>query len=181
VDTLGADREQQIGVYHCRENLTHPGWRQAFSLRNHRDISIDNSNSDCLDFNHGKILVYTCKFQQENQYFRYDLVTQQIYCGALRENQCMEVDLRTKMLVYAPCNEERSTQKWKFGFANETMLNEWIDYGKAIKDQQEILDLIELYEKRGMFKAGIEEEEDEDYEEDYNAEENQEENEEKKK
>lgn len=56
-------------------------------LRTHRDISIEGTNSDCLDFNDGKVLAFSCKFKQENQYFRYDLDTKQIFCGRKRDNK----------------------------------------------------------------------------------------------
>lgn len=141
VDTLESEREKQVGLYPCRKNRTHPGWHQEFKLRNHRDISIERSNSDCLDYNHRKILFYSCKFNQENQYFRYDLNTQMIYCGSKRLNQCMDVDMRTKLLIYGPCDEKKLTQKWIWGFVNETMLNDWLGFGKPILDPMEIEDL----------------------------------------
>ncbi|KAG5666839.1 hypothetical protein PVAND_014849 [Polypedilum vanderplanki] len=142
VDTLETEREKQVGIYRCRSNLVNPGWHQEFRLRNHRDISIEHSNSDCLDFNNKRILYYACKFNQENQYFRYDLKTQQIYCGSKWQNQCMDIDMRTKLLIYAPCDETKLTQKWKWGFLNETMLNDWTNYGKPINDEKEIEDLL---------------------------------------
>lgn len=141
VDTLDTEREKQVGLYPCRKNLTHPGWHQEFKLRNHRDISVEKSNSDCLDFNGNKILYYSCKFRQENQYFRYDLRTQQIYCGSKWMNQCMDYDLRTKLLIYAVCDEKKVTQKWKWGFVNETMMSDWLGYGNPILDAKEIEDL----------------------------------------
>jgi hypothetical protein len=75
---LGADRDEPVGLYPCKGDLVKPGYRQTYTLRIHRDIAIEDSNSDCLDFNRGKIIVYSCKFAQENQYFRYDLDTKQI-------------------------------------------------------------------------------------------------------
>ncbi|XP_070505127.1 N-acetylgalactosaminyltransferase 6-like [Chironomus tepperi] len=147
VDALSDEREMQVGIYPCKENLQKPGYRQNFKLRNHRDISIEGSNSNCLDFNLNKILIYSCKFKQDNQYFRYDMKTQQIYCGSKWKNWCMEVDMRTKMLIYATCNSEKATQKWNWGFVNETMLNDWINNGEPIMDEQEILDLKKEYEK----------------------------------
>lgn len=112
-----------------------------FRLRNHRDISIEDSNSDCFDVNSGKIIVYACKFGQENQYFRYDLETQQIFCGPKRKNQCIDMDPRLKTVFVAPCAAKKKTQMWKWGFSNETMLTNWAKYGKEILDKGELTDM----------------------------------------
>lgn len=141
IDTLSDERETQVGIYTCKGNLSDPGWRQTFRLRVHRDISLERSNNNCLDLHNFKIINYHCKFNQDNQYFRYDLNTNQIYCGPKRNNLCVEVNMRTKLLTYATCNSEKLTQKWKWGFVNETMLNDWINFGKPIIDQQEMMDL----------------------------------------
>jgi hypothetical protein len=53
----------------------------------------------------------------------------------------MEVDMRTKRLIYATCNSEKATQKWNWGFVNETMMSDWINNGVPIIDEQEVLDL----------------------------------------
>jgi polypeptide N-acetylgalactosaminyltransferase len=145
IDTLGADREQQIGVYKCKsDDLEHPEWRQMFTLRQFRDIRTDDHDTTCLDFNHNKILIYICKFKQENQYFRYDLDTRQIFCGPVRDQMCIDFDMKTKLLIYTKCDSSKVTQKWNWGFVNETMLGDWINSGKPILDQQEVLDLKRL-------------------------------------
>lgn len=141
VDTLGADKEEQIGVYPCKGNSTHPGWRQTFKLRNHRDIAVDLSNNECFDVSRGRVLIYSCKFMQANQYFRYDLNTKQIFCGAKRENQCMDFDMKTKMVIVTPCSDNKITQKWQWSFVNETMLGDWINFGKPILDERESLEM----------------------------------------
>lgn len=140
IDTLGAEREEPIGIYPCKDNLEKPGYRQNFRLRNHRDIYIEDTNTDCFDFNHGKVLLYSCKFLQDNQYFRYDLDTKQIFCGRKRDNKCIELNLKKQTLNVSPCDAKKITQKWKWGFVNETMLRNWADFGKPILDKVEALD-----------------------------------------
>jgi Ricin-type beta-trefoil lectin domain len=78
IDTLGAAREEPVGVYPCKGPIEKPGYRQTFTMRNYRDIFIHDTNTDCLDSNHGKVLIFPCKFNQKNQYFRYDPDTQQV-------------------------------------------------------------------------------------------------------
>ena len=144
VDTLGAEREERVGLYPCKGKLVNPGYRQTYKLRHYRDISIEMSNSDCLDFNHGKILSFPCKFKQENQYFRYDPDTKQIICGPKRDKNCMDMDPKEKTLFYSRCNANKITQKWNWGFTNETMLRNWVEYGKAILNKTELMDMREL-------------------------------------
>lgn len=142
VDSLETVRESPLGLYGCRKDLVKPGFRQMFKLRNHRDISVELSNNDCLDVSNNKIIYYMCKFEQDNQYFRYDLQTQQIFCGSKRKNRCMDFDLKTKFLICSACDARKATQKWRWGFVNETMLNDWVNFGKPILDAHEVSDLI---------------------------------------
>jgi hypothetical protein len=134
---LGAKKEEPVGLYPCKSPLENPGHHQTFKMRIYRDIYIEHSGSDCLDFNHGKILVFHCKHKQENQYFRYDLKTQQIVCGNMRDNLCIDSNPRRREVWYAKCDANKITQKWKWGVVNETMLNNWANFGKPIIDPQE--------------------------------------------
>lgn len=118
-----------------------PGGRQNFRLRNHRDISIGDLESDCLEVKSGNLTVNECKFNQGNQYFRYDLETQQIFCGTKRNNQCIDMDPTLKTVFVAPCAAHKKTQMWIWGFTNETMLSDWANYGKEILDKGELADM----------------------------------------
>ena len=93
--------------------------------------------------------IYTrsCHKDQGSQYFRYDLVTFQIRQGHYRSNSCIDADFESQTVFTSKCDPEKMTQKWKFGFVNETNVHNWLSYGTAIKDEQEILDLrkIELW------------------------------------
>lgn len=84
------------------------------------------------------VLVFPCKFNQENQYFRYDIDSQQIFCGPKRDNNCIDIDMKTKLLIVTNCSSEKVTQKWVWGFHNETMLRNWANFGKAIIDEDEL-------------------------------------------
>ncbi|CRK91593.1 CLUMA_CG005247, isoform A, partial [Clunio marinus] len=138
IDTLGADKEESVGLYPCKDSLENPGYRQTFRLRMHRDISIEGSGSECLDVSKNQILIYHCKFIQENQYFRYDLDTKQIICGPKRDNRCVDMDPKIRTVFVSQCYDGKLTQKWEWGFVNETMLRDWPNYGKPILDPLEL-------------------------------------------
>lgn len=146
VDTLGVQHGSSIGLYQCKSpnDLKKPQFRQVFLLRQHRDINVDLAYDDCLDHNNGKIILWNCGFKQENQYFRYDLDTKQIFCGPIRNHLCVDVEVKSKHLIATKCDGMKNSQKWNWGSVNETMLRNWSEYGKPIKDLQEIEDLKKL-------------------------------------
>lgn len=134
---MGASGGESIGLYNCKspENLTHIEFRQFFILGQHRDITVELSNNECIDYNAGKIMIFHCRFQQNNQYFRYDVDTQQIIVGPVRNHLCIDADDR--QVIVTECDAERLTQKWNWGFVNVTMLKNWSVYGKKIEDEEE--------------------------------------------
>lgn len=150
VDTLGANHNEPVGLYSCKSpyNLTKIEYRQTFTLRKHRDIAVELSDNDCLDANHGRVLLFPCKFYQEHQYFRYDIDTMQIICGTVRKNLCMDVEESSKIIFTSECNREKKTQKWRWGFVNETMLRNWSEFGMEILNSQEVVDLRNLKTKK---------------------------------
>jgi polypeptide N-acetylgalactosaminyltransferase len=142
IDTLDGSYKP-IGLYSCKSpnNLTKIEYRQYFILRQHRDIVVENSNSECFDVNYGKVNTMSCAFQQGDQYFRYNIDTFQIFSGPLRYNQCIDSDVKKRTVFLARCNETKRTQKWRWGFVNETMVRNWTVYGKRILDLQELKDM----------------------------------------
>lgn len=46
--------------------------------------------------------------------------------------------MKLKTLTVATCYEGKKSQKWKWGFVNETMLRNWMEFGKPIKDEVEL-------------------------------------------
>ena len=115
-----------------------PGFHQVFRLRKHRDIFINNTDSGCLEKEKGRIWFRKCTFLQlPNQYFRYDLNTKQIFGGPRRDNICIDTITNSNHLFMSFCDETKLTQKWDWGFVNETMLMDWSNYGKPIVDKIE--------------------------------------------
>lgn len=47
----------------------------------------------------------------------------------------------SKTVFYGTCNPEAITQKWNWGFVNETMLRDWVNFGKPILDEGELADM----------------------------------------
>lgn len=82
-------------------------------------------------------MVFPCKFKQENQYFRYDPETKQIFCGRMRDNICIDSDPSKDKVFYTNCDATKATQKWTFGTVNMTMLSDWANFGKPILDPLE--------------------------------------------
>lgn len=150
LDTMGRDKEQPLGLYPCAENKTHPQDTQFYILRHSRDIHI-NRHSRCLDAPGGgdkvKVITYPCHHGQGNQYFRYDIDTNQIYHGPWRNHKCMDLDPKDRSIFLSTCDTGSKTQKWRWGFVNETNIRNWLTYGASIEDKQEILDLTRLQKK----------------------------------
>lgn len=82
-----------------------------------------------------------CHNGQGNQYFRYDLDTKQIFHGPKRNHHCVEADIEAQSVFVVPCEVGKATQKWKWGFVNETNIRNWLSYGSKIVDEMEIVDL----------------------------------------
>lgn len=85
--------------------------------------------------------MYPCHNGQGNQYFRYDLETQQLHHGTKRRNHCVDTDLPSKLLFIAKCDESSVTQKWKWAKVNETMLKNQVEMGAKFLDVNELNDL----------------------------------------
>lgn len=168
IDTLNRPREQPVGkyfvvcrnenrsnfvalsisgVYYCGHNKKRPQDNQHFTLRYYRDIAMPNMQ-DCFD-SYGvgdkrELKTHGCHNGQGNQYFRYDLKTMQIHHGSVRNQFCVEVDVSTQSVFVTRCVDGKLTQKWKWGFVNETNVRNWLHYGSKIVDAQEITDLSKL-------------------------------------
>jgi Ricin-type beta-trefoil lectin domain len=118
-------------------------------LRFYRDISVGTyGHGGCLDvYGEGEkrdIRVEKCHFGQGNQYFRYDMDTMQIYHSAKHLDRCVEIHTETYTVFETKCNSTSNTQKFRWGFVNETNIRNWLGYGSRIVSQQEIIDLTKL-------------------------------------
>ena len=100
----------------------------------------------CFDINESGILQSAvCHSAQGNQYFRYDMITQQIFHSSKRQSACIDHNPENPAegftVFIANCDENSETQRWKWGYVNETAIENWIKYGTEIIDQNEIKDL----------------------------------------
>lgn len=97
----------------------------------------------CFDSdNGGGLSTAICHNSQGNQYFRYDVETKQIFHGSRDRNECIDMnpsESHENSVIFSQCDESSETQKWNWGFLNETALNNWIEYGSQIIDKNEIL------------------------------------------
>jgi hypothetical protein len=141
VDSLDKKTSVQVELRKCKENFTFPGDQQTFHLRETRDIFFVDSDDKCLKIKDKEVWCDYCEKQNTAQYFRYDVGTKQIFCGFKRDNKCIQADTNQKKLFVGDCHRDEISQKWNWGFVNETMLRNWVDYGKNILDEQEIDDL----------------------------------------
>ncbi|KAG5669574.1 hypothetical protein PVAND_017461 [Polypedilum vanderplanki] len=148
IDTYGKDEKSELGLYGCARDLQNPQKTQFFTLRHFRDIELKGTMF-CFDQNEfGQLVTGICHHAQGNQYFRYDLRTQQIYHAGEARNECIDMDPSKSdegAVFFAPCDSESLTQKWKFGFINETALNNWTKYGAEIPNFDELKRLEGIY------------------------------------
>ena len=134
----------------CSDNHKRPQDNQHFTLRYYRDISAPDMEM-CMDsYGEGKrrdIMMGGCHHGQGNQYFRYDLDSQQIFHGPLRNQNCVEADVSTQAVYVTECNRTKMEQRWVFGFVNETNVRNWLTYGSGIEDKGEREDLAHYFKK----------------------------------
>lgn len=144
---MGRDKEQPVGLYPCAENKTNPQDTQFYVLRYYRDIALKRS-ANCLDSHQGgnkaDLVQFPCHHSQGNQYFRYDPKTSQIFHGSKKNNRCVDMDILNRSVFVTACDSSSKTQQWRWGFVNETNINNWLSYGSKIEDASEIHELKKL-------------------------------------
>lgn len=130
-----------MGLYYCADDKANPQNSQFFNLRHFRDIEL-KATMFCFDQNeNGELATAICHHSQGNQYFRYNLDTKQIYHGSLYRKECIDMDeTRTEAgaVFFAKCDESSPTQKWNWGWTNQTALDNWITNGVEIIDKKEV-------------------------------------------
>jgi hypothetical protein len=96
----------------------------------------------CFDQNElGNLVTGVCHHAQGNQYFRYDYASKQIYHGSVYRDECVDMDpskTEHDAVFISKCDETSLSQKWNWGFVNETALEKWTEHGTEIIDKQEI-------------------------------------------
>lgn len=78
---------------------------------------------------------------QGNQYFRYDIESKQIYHGSQSRDECLDMDATksdTDAVFLSKCDANSLSQKWNWGFFNETALQGWTKFGTNIIDKEEV-------------------------------------------
>lgn len=146
---MGRAENTPLGLFPCAKDLANPQSAQFFTLRHFRDIELKGTMF-CFDQDEQGILVTgICHHAQGNQYFRYDLESKQIHHASISRDECIDMD-ETKpdesRVFFAPCDVDSPSQKWKWGYLNETALESWIKYGTEIIDKSEI-EMLEAGEK----------------------------------
>jgi hypothetical protein len=135
------------GMYLCANNKIRPQDNQHLTLRFYRDIALPDMQM-CLDAHAAgdkkPIVTGGCHAGQGNQYFRYDLDNNHIYHGSYANQNCVEADTAAQTVYVTKCDPQKDTQKFKWGFVNETNIRNWLTYGSKIVHEQEILDLQKL-------------------------------------
>lgn len=66
----------------------------------------------------------------------------QIYHGSLDRQECVDMNpsqINENSVFLTKCDENSISQKWKWGFVNETALRNWTEFGSEIIDKKEII------------------------------------------
>ncbi|XP_055591431.1 N-acetylgalactosaminyltransferase 6-like [Uranotaenia lowii] len=130
LDTLDRRPGQRIVLNQCSENRTHPIKTQNFRLSYFRDIRTTAFDT-CLDgSNNSEVLLYRCHEEQGNQMWQYSLESKNIFLGKIERNQCLDIVDSKPVTTY--CDDQKSTQKWMWGYANVRRLNKWRHYGAKL-------------------------------------------------
>lgn len=131
VDTMNNDINGAIGLFTCATNFTHPQANQFWSLSHFHDIR-KHKGDVCLDVHdshaNATIWMWSCHNLGGNQFWSYDMEHQMVVHGVHR-GTCLEAFVEgDKLAVYTnPCDKLNPRMRWKFGWVDETALNEFWD------------------------------------------------------
>lgn len=129
VDSGFKARDQAVEIAKCAKG-TNIKAEQNFTLTWHKDIRI-KGKIICFDVSDANdkadVTLYPCHGQQGNQYWRYDVETQQFMHGG--NPRCLDCDPGSLKLFVTTCDESSKTQKWRFENVNLTMLADWDNIG----------------------------------------------------
>lgn len=129
VDSGFKARDQVVEIAKCAKG-TNIKAEQNFTLTWHKDIRV-KGKTVCFDVSDANdkadVTLYPCHGQQGNQYWRYDVETQQFMHGG--NPRCLDCDPGSLKLFVTTCDESSKTQKWRFENVNLTMLADWDNIG----------------------------------------------------
>uniref|UniRef100_A0A1I8P8R1 Polypeptide N-acetylgalactosaminyltransferase n=2 Tax=Stomoxys calcitrans TaxID=35570 RepID=A0A1I8P8R1_STOCA len=109
----------------CSPDLKYPYDSQKWYLGFRRDLQ---HHGNCLEVqawgSHAPIWLWPCHNSGGNQWWYYDRTTQMLIQGEKEYTQrCLEVDSKTREIFVNYCDLTRIQQKWKFGYINETAMD----------------------------------------------------------
>lgn len=117
---------KKIQIRSCYPNKVNPIRPQFWNLTWHRNIIIYSSES-CLDSSN--LDLYPCHNQIGNtQTWKYDLNTHQLINGVVYK-RCLSINLDAASIYLEECSSDNPKQKWKWGYVNETALQNWCASG----------------------------------------------------
>lgn len=122
----------EMGMYYCSQDRRHPGGSQHFSLGQYKEIVYYGDAAYCIEPVHGTLQLHACQRRQQNQYFRYDLDTQQLK-HRKDEKKCLEVSTDGNKVGIADCDSNEQRQKWKWGHVDEEKLRNWENEGVTLE------------------------------------------------
>lgn len=132
VDTLSHGEKENIGLYYCAADILKPQSTQFFALSWQRDIRIKHGEScwDVSEAGKAPIALFGCHGMQGNQLFRYDRELKHVIHS--HTSRCLEANFDDRSVSVNTCRRDNVNQKWKFGFVNETALDDWVNAGSRL-------------------------------------------------
>ncbi|KAF6024533.1 GALNT10 [Bugula neritina] len=96
---------------------------KQFDLSWHKDIRV-HGRTMCWDVStsvfHAPIIIFNCHGMKGNQFWKYNLETNQLYHQV--SNLCLDCNRDTKELYMSKCEDSVVSQKWEFTKMNSTAL-----------------------------------------------------------
>ncbi|ESN98915.1 hypothetical protein HELRODRAFT_188954 [Helobdella robusta] len=134
VDLKFASENSRFQLETCRSADPKISGEQQLQLTWHRDIR-PRGRSVCFDVsksdNKSPVILYTCHGMQGNQWWKYNVDTQQLLHPV--SNLCLDCDAERKEIFMNPCDPEVKTQRWKWSVLNkEQARKEW--YASKFED-----------------------------------------------
>lgn len=144
IDNMGEATDNPLGLMKCHRNLTSPGKRQFFILTWHRQIRTSSKIfENCLDT--FQTSLWPCHFEFGHQLWFYNLVSSLINSGTFLNcrsqtshqlvnspDNCLSAKVVKKSLEMRKCSDKDASQKWLWGFTNQSALEHWESFGAKL-------------------------------------------------
>ncbi|XP_004531646.1 N-acetylgalactosaminyltransferase 6-like [Ceratitis capitata] len=119
-------KRSKIKLRPCSGDLKQPAASQDWHLTFHRDLRQGDEN--CLDVQDTTLRLGPCQNQGGNQFWYYDPASKLLMQGEpWTERLCLEANMLTARAHMNTCDSENENMKWKFGFANRTLLGQFFN------------------------------------------------------